>query len=308
MVEIKHILLSIAFVTTSIFATEQEYAVIGLPSPEDIIRHEIACPEALKEKEKYKRFRQWERDHPALANARNIAIVTGEELKKMGIVYLDTILGPVFDMMNPLTGLELIVSNYLPEGETQEYLADLVGKAKSSSSIIKVAINPTDWKNYVSLLREIPGLTKKDQVKFLANGQVYDKWSEEVEGYLDKNLVMVRSRRYIILDFKITYPTANTTNWSGKVKGKLRLYGYLQLGEWTKELTIDYRHLPFVIKLFIKTNKPYYQGKAVVDSDGKWSLKKTWLTKGTKNTIYAELYDGNNRRIAESKQIEVCVD
>jgi|GEM_PF-4223280 len=291
---------------------QEKYSSIGLPSPEMIVRSEIARQEALREKQKYEKFKEWEEDHPAFANARNIAVIVGEHLKDFGFFYLDTILGPVLDMSNPLTGLEMVVNDYLPESGAKENLTNLIDRAKSSSTVIKIAIDPENWRNYISLLRDIPGLAKEDQVKFLANGKVYDKWSAEVEQYLARTSSSgTRSdfgqTKYEVREFRVTYPTNNTANWQGEVRGRLRLYAYAEFPEGIKEIPIVYEYIPFTIKVFIKTNHPYYQGNGTIDSDGSWYLEKTSPTKRTENVVYAEIYDAEGNMVSTTDKISVYV-
>jgi hypothetical protein len=278
-----------------------------------IIRIEMARQTALEEKEKYEKFKRWEQEHPELANARNIAIVVGEHLKELGFFYLDTILGPIFDMSDPLTGLGIIVNDYLPNGILRENLLNLIDKAQKSSTVIQVALNPTDWTNYVSLFREIYGLTKEEQIRFLENGKVYDKWSAEVEQYFKKpDKVGTRTDfgqvKYKIRQFEITYPTRNTSNWDGEVRGKVQLYANAEFPDGTKEALVDYTLMPFAIKVFIETNQPYYQGKAVVNLDGTWVLSKTWPTRGTANVVYGEIYDAEGNKISTTPKVRIYLE
>jgi L-rhamnose mutarotase len=87
-------------------------------------------------------------------------------------------------------------------------------------------------------------------------------------------------------DFRITYPTNNQKNWNKKVKGKC---------------SAEYKG--YKVKVYIKTDKEYLQGEAIVNKYGKWSINKTWPTKGTKNTIFAELYNKKGKKVATSNKV-----
>lgn len=87
-------------------------------------------------------------------------------------------------------------------------------------------------------------------------------------------------------DFSITYPSENTSNWDKSVRGRC-----------------SPAYQGCKVKVYIKTDKNYLQGEAEVDEDGRWSIDQTWPTKGTANTIFAELYDSIGKKVATSNKV-----
>lgn len=121
--------------------------------------------------------------------------------------------------------------------------------------------------------------------------------------------------KLIVSNFRITYPTSSTTSWNKEIRGTISgewvntggaltgvVSSYFKVSDWRALANAGYK-----IKAFIETDKPYHQGDAVIQSDGSWSLNTCWPTKGTINTIYAELYDSNGKRIARSRQVRTDV-
>lgn len=72
----------------------------------------------------------------------------------------------------------------------------------------------------------------------------------------------------------ITYPAKNQSEWDGGVKGVGCKPGDK-------------------IEVFIKTDIDYLQGTVTADANGKWELKKTYLTKGKRNVFFARISRGN---------------
>jgi hypothetical protein len=88
--------------------------------------------------------------------------------------------------------------------------------------------------------------------------------------------------------FFIEYPSTETANWDGVVSGHGAIKGQ-------------------VIKVFIKTNMEYLQGKAEVSHDGTWRLMTTWPTLGTVNVVYAKMFDQSGNQTAVTPFVEIVV-
>ncbi len=87
-------------------------------------------------------------------------------------------------------------------------------------------------------------------------------------------------------NFKITYPTGETINWNKTVRG-----------------TCSPLYNGYIVRVYIRTDKDYLQGTAIIDRNGNWGIDKTWPTKGTQNIIFAELYDRDGKKVATSNKV-----